>query len=403
MSAALLYHAFGMKGYEYESTQFVEGKMFVWVSPQRDTWRCSACGSAKVIGHGHHVRPIRSLPIGSKAVWLMVRVPRVACAACGKTRRIQLEGVRPRHRTTRAFERYVIELSRLTTFQGVARHLGISWDMVKDIQKRHLGRHYARPKLKHLRRLAIDELHIGRGGYLTLLLDLDSGRVVFVGHGKGAAALGPFWKRLRASHARIQAVAMDMNYGYINAVTQHLPKAAIVFDRFHIVKLFNEKLSDLRRALHREATDKLHKSVLKGTRWLLLKNPEHLNDRRQERQRLEQALRMNAPLATAYYLKEDLRQLWEQGTKSAARRFLQGWMHRAESSGIRIVQKFAKTLAAFRSGILAWYDHPISTGALEGTNNKIRTMQRQAYGYRDLEFFILKTYALHETTYALIG
>jgi len=403
MSAALLYHAFGMKGYEYESTQFVEGNVFVWVKPRRDTWCCSACGSGKVTGHGLHVRPIRSLPIGARAVWLMVRVPRVACAVCGKTRRIRIDGVRPRRSYTRAFERYVIELSRLTTILGVARHLGISWDVVKEIQKRHLGRHYARPKLKHLRRLAIDELYIGRAGYLTLVLDLDSGRVVFVGHGKGAAALGPFWKRLRASHARIQAVAIDMNWGYVNAVAKHLPNAAIVFDRFHIVKLFNEKLSDLRRELHREATNKLHKAVLKGTRWLLLKNPDHLDDRRQERQRLEEALRINAPLATAYYLKEDLRQLWQQGTKSAAKRFLQSWMDRAECSGIRIVQQFAKTLATFRSGILAWYDHPISTGPLEGTNNKIRTMQRQAYGYRDLDFFVLKTYALHETRYALIG
>ena len=403
MSAALLYHAFGMKGYDYESTQFFEGKMFVWVRPRRDTWSCSVCGSSKVIGHGHQVRSIRSLPIGSQAVWLMVRVPRVACTACGKTRRIRIDGVRPRHSYTRSFERYVIELSRLTTIQGVARHLGVSWDVVKGIQQRHLGRHYARPKLKHLRRLAIDELHIGRGGYLTLVLDLDSGRVVFVGHGKGAAALGPFWKRLYASHAQVQAVAIDMNWGYVNAVARHLPRAAIVFDRFHIVKLFNEKLSDLRRALHREATDKLHQSVLKGTRWLLLKNPQHLDDRRRERQRLEEALRINAPLAAAYYLKEDLRQLWEQSTKSAAKRFLQGWMVRAELTGIRIVQQFAKTLATFRSGILAWYDHPISTGPLEGTNNKIRTMQRQAYGYRDIEFFILKTYALHETRYALIG
>ena len=108
-------------------------------------------------------------------------------------------------------------------------------------------------------------------------MDLESGAVVFVGDGKGADALKPFWKRLRPSGAKIEAVAMDMSAAYRGAVSTHLPKAKIVFDHFHVIKLFNEKLSDLRRALYREATDVMHKEVLKGTRWLLLKNPENLD------------------------------------------------------------------------------------------------------------------------------
>ena len=163
--------------------------------------------------------------------------------------------------------------------------------MIKDIQKRDLLRRYARPKLKHLRRIAIDEIAIAKGHrYLTVVMDLDSGAVVFVGDGKGAKALQPFWKRLRGSKAVIEAVAMDMSPAYREAVSTHLPKAQIVFDRFHVMKLFNEKLSDLRRALHREATDVLHKQVLKGTRWLLLKNPENLDEHRDEKKRLEEAL-----------------------------------------------------------------------------------------------------------------
>ena len=176
-----------------------------------------------------------------------------------------------------------------------------------------------------------------------------------------------------------------------------------MFDHFHVVKLFNEKLSDFRRELHREATDKLHKEVLKGTRWLLLKNPENLDPKRKERQRLEEALRMNQPLATVYYLKEDLRQLWEQPDKETARRVLDDWIRRAEASCIKVLQQFAGTLAMHRTGLLAYYDCRISTGPLEGTNNKIKTMQRQAYGFRDKEFFKLKIYALHEAKYALVG
>ncbi len=105
--------------------------------------------------------------------------------------------------------------------------------------------------------------------------------------------------------------------------------------------------------------------VLKGTRWLLLKNPENLDTSRKEHERLEEALRLNQPLATAYFLKEDLRQLWEQPDKDAATAFLQDWIARAQSSGIGILIKIAKTLALYRTGILAYYDYPISTGPLE--------------------------------------
>jgi hypothetical protein len=106
-------------------------------------------------------------------------------------------------------------------------------------------------------------------------------------------------------------------------------------------------------------------------------------------------------LATVYYMKEDLRQIWEQKDKATAAQVLDDWNRRAEASCVKVLQKFAATLSMHRTGILAYYDCRISTGPLEGTNNKIRTMQRQAYGFRDQEFFKLKILALHEAKYAL--
>jgi transposase len=323
---------------------------------------------------------------------------------CGAIRQVRVGFADTRRSYTKAFERHVLELSHCMTIRDVARHFQVGWDVVKDIQKRYLGRKFKRIKLKHLREIAIDEIAIGRGHrYLTVVLDLRSGAVVFVGDGKGADALKPFWKRLKSSHAKVKAVAMDMSPAYISAVQTHLPKAVIVFDHFHIIKLFNEKLSDLRRDLCREATEKLHKNVLKGTRWLLLKNPENLDETRDEPKRLREALKLNEPLAMAYYMKEDLRRVWEQPNKRAARRILKTWIQRAEASGIRMLIKFAHTLARYRNQILAYYDYPISTGPLEGTNTKIRVMQHQAYGFRDADFFKLKIYALHETRYELVG
>ncbi len=134
---------------------------------------------------------------------------------------------------------------------------------------------------------------------MTVVLNLDNEAVVFVGDGKGAEALEPFWRRLKASKAQIRAVAMDTSQAYISAVSEHLPSSSIVFDHFHVIKLFNEKLTELRRNLYREATDLLHKKIIKRTRWLL-KNLENLCEKRNERARLEEALSINKPLATAY-------------------------------------------------------------------------------------------------------
>ncbi len=404
MSTSLLYHAFGIRGYDYIRTDYEGGEVIFTIRQDPDDCRCSACGSREVTSRGHAERQFVSLPIGSRKTSVILPIPRVECRACGLVRQVEVPFAEPRRSYTKSFERYVLELSRSMTILDVAHHLDVGWDLVKDIQKRDLSRRYAKPKLKHLRAIAIDEIAVAKGHrYLTIVMDLESGAVVFVGDGKGAEALKPFWKRLRPSGAKIEAVAMDMSAAYRAAVTTNLPKAKIVFDHFHVVKLFNEKLSDLRRALYREATDVQHKEVLKGTRWLLLKNAENLDEEKDEKKRLKEALALNEPLAVAYYMKEDLRRFWQQPGKSFATTFLDGWIRRAEASGIKALQQMAKTLAGHRAGLLAYYDVMISSGPMEGTNNKIKTMKRQAYGFRDLEFFKLKILAIHETKYALVG
>jgi len=403
MSTSLLYHAFGIRGYKYVGTEYPDGQVIFTIRQAPKTCRCPTCGSTQVQSRGHVERRFRSLPIGSRTTAVVLPIPRVECRACGVVRQVEVPFADPRRSYTRAFERYALELSRRMTIRDVARHLNVSWDVIKDIQKRDLSRRFAKPKLKHLRRIAIDEIAVGKGHrYLTIVMDLESGAVVFVGDGKGADALKPFWKRLRPSGARIDAVAMDMSAAYRGAVSTYLPKAKIVFDRFHVVKLFNEKLSDLRRSVYHQADDG-QKKVLKGSRWLLLKNPENLDAEKDEAKRLEEALALNKPLATAYYLKDELRQFWEQPGKRFATAFLDGWIRRAEASGVKILRQMAKTLLAHRDGLLAYYDVMITSGPMEGTNNKIKTMKRQAYGFRDHEFFKLKILAIHETKYALVG
>ncbi len=345
MSTSLLYHGFGIRGYKYVSTRYGNRSVTFTIRQDPSELCCPNCGSKKVVRRGATWRRFRSVPIGLKPVWISMAIQRVFCLMCSVIRQVKFGFADRRRSYTKAFERYALELSKHMTIQDVAHHLGVSWGVIKDIQKRNLLRRFRRPKLKSLKRIAIDEISIGKGHrYLT-----------------------------------------------------------IVFDHFHIVKLFNEKLSDLRRKLYHYVSTKMEKAVPKGTRWLLLKNPENLDDKKDETQRLQDALEINQPLATAYYMKEDLRQFWAMRDKVTAEAFLDDWARRARVSKIPILSKFANTLMAYRTGILAYYDYPISTGPLEGTNNKIKTMKRQAYGFRDMEFFKLKIMAIHESKYALIG
>ncbi|HEV3443190.1 MAG TPA: ISL3 family transposase [Gemmataceae bacterium] len=404
MSTSLLYHGFGLVGYRYVRQDFREGRVIFRIEQPRERWRCPDCGSAEVWGQGGVERTFRLVPIGPRPALLSFKVPRVYCFDCQRTRQVKLGFADPNKHYTRAFERYVLELSRHMTIQDVAQHLQVSWDTVKDIQARSLQRRFGKPRLHKLKQIAIDEIAIGKGHhYLTVVLNLLSGAVVFVGDGKGAEALAPFWKRLRRARAKVEAVATDMSAAYTRAVRENLPRAVHVFDHFHVIKLFNDKLSAFRRELYHQAQSDHDRQILKGTRWLLLKNPENLDRERDELRRLEQALRLNTPLATAYFLKEDLRQIWMQPNKRTARRVLRDWLARARVSGIRMLSAFADTLETHQEGILAYYDYRISTGALEGTNTKIQAMKRQAYGFRDHEFFKLKILGIHEARHALVG
>jgi transposase len=177
------------------------------------------------------------------------------------------------------------------TIKDVAGLLGVGWDTVKDILKRHLARRFAKPPLKHLRYIAIDEISIRKGHtYVTLVMDLERGAAVFVGDGKGGEALDPFWKQLKRSRAKVRAVAMDMSSAYICAVIENLPGVPLVFDHFQVVKLMNERLTEMRRRLFNELTGPLEKKMLKGTRWLLLKNPDNLDPKRNEHERLQESV-----------------------------------------------------------------------------------------------------------------
>ena len=287
------------------------------------------------------------------------------------------------------------------TMADVAQLTLLSWDTVKTITKTHLAKDYGKPALQGVRYLGIDEIHLGKKKrFYTIVIDLEDGRILWAKPGRGKAALRGFWRRLRVAQTHIQAVATDMSAAYWSAVLEHLPDAVLVFDKFHVIKLMNERLDDLRREMVREAEGSL-KLQIKGTRFLLLRNPENLTA--DQIPRLDEALRLNEPLLLGWYLKEELRELWSQTSRKRMAAFLNDWCDKAGHSGIGQMLKMAKTLRTHASGILAYADHPITSGRLEGINNKIKTLTKRSYGFHDENFFILKLLSLHHSKYKLLG
>jgi len=205
----------------------------------------------------------------------------------------------------------IVDLARFMTLADIAGWLSLSWDTIRTVVQRRLEKDYRRIGYRKVRSIAIDELYLGRTHkYVTLVIDLESGRIIWVEQGRGSQALREFWRRFKLSGARLKAVAMDMSGAYAASVRAHAPHAIVTFDRFHVIKLMNERLDNLRRELAREAHDPNAKQAIKGLRWLLLHRRDNLE--KDAARRLDRSLVLNEPLQCAYLLKEELAEFWQQ-------------------------------------------------------------------------------------------
>ena len=338
---------------------------------------------------GSRFRDILGVPSGLRKTVLHVRMRRYRCRRCDYVWHESVPFAKGNRRYCRRFAQYVVELLKACTIKSVASLLRISWDTVKRIHKEHLRRRYSPPPLKGVRNIGIDEFSVRRGvEFRTIVVDLDTGRIVHVGKGRGGDALLPFWRRVKRLGVRIRHVATDLSAAFIASVLENAPGAKLVFDHFHVVKLMNEALDDIRRTLYRHERSVMRRRVLLGTRYLLLRNAEDVLDPKY-RTRLDNALAMNEPLSKAYGI-------WMQPTKDEAEKELYAWVEQARQSKVSRLERMAATLMARRTGILAWYDCRFSTAKVEGINNKIKVLKRNAYGFRDDKYFKLRLFALHD-------
>ena len=329
---------------------------------------------------------MRKLPLK-----LRYRPRRVECPRCG-VRVEDFPWAAPWARVTTALSNAVAMLARELSWQGTARQYGLNWKSVATIVKRAVQyglRHRKRPPV-HV--IGIDEVSRRKGQvYLTVVYDLERRVLLWVGDDRTEEAVKPFFieEMGRRRCRTLQVVCMDMWAAYAKLVREHAPNAQILFDRFHIVKHLNEAVDSARRELWRRLTAK-ERTSFKGTRWLLLKNPWNLKDNQKER--LSTLVRWNAPLVRAWYLKEAFQLFWTYKQPWRAEQHLGKWINSAMRSKLEPFKKFAQMLRSHLDGILPWTKTRVSNGAVEGMNNKIKSISHRSFGFRTAENFIAAIY-----------
>ncbi len=403
MSASFLHYAQGLRGVQYKSTQYIEGSVKFNALLDQSREKCPTCDSSHLHFKDSSERKIQMCPVGNKPCWLYLSIRRRYCTDCYNKWWPHPPFVSGKRRMTRSFERYIISLTGGMTLKDISVFLGISWRTVRDIHKEYLKRIYSKPyDLNELIYLGIDEFSIGKNhDYMTIFINLETGQIIYAIEGRNKRIITPFLKKIAEEAGDLQAVAMDMSGPYKSAVKEFLPSLDIVFDRFHVMKLMNKAIDEIRREQHlayrKEGID-----VLKGSRYLMLKNIDSLNP--EQRTGLQILLDMNAPLACAHMLKEQLREFWNKSNRADAEIYLLKWLFcGGMESGIPQLVRVARTLLHHGKGLLDYYNHKITNATTEGINNKIATLQKQAYGYSDMEYFKLRLYHLHKQKSELVG
>jgi len=354
--------------------------------------RCGLCRRrCRKVHSVRKSREWRDLSMRKLPLKLRYRPRRVECPRCG-VRVEDFPWAEPWARVTTALSNAVAKLARELSWQGTARQYGLNWKSVATIVKRAVQyglKNRSRPPV-HV--IGIDEVSRRKGQvYLTVVYDLERRVLLWVGDDRTEEAVRPFFTEemgRRRCHT-LQVVCMDMWAAYANLVKQHAPQAQILFDRFHVVKHLNEAVEEVRRSEMRRLSQK-EKVAFKRSRWLLLKNPWNLRD--DQKERLSTLVRWNAPIVRAYYLKEAFQMFWDYKQPKRAEDHLEKWMRSAMRSRLEPFKQFVRTLRAHLDGILAWTKRRISNGAVEGMNNKIKSISHRSFGFRTAENFIAAIY-----------
>ena len=379
-----------LQGAYVREVAFTPAAVVVWVRRRERRHRCPCCTFSSAAGYDAHVGQWRHVALGRWRVLIRAVVSRLRCPTHG----VVTEAVAwaaPGARFTLDFEDLVAWLAREMNKTAVTRLVHVGWETVGRIVERVVARKLDKERLDELFEIGLDEVSYRKGHkYLSVIADHRTGDPVWLGEGRSRDTVGKFFDELGPERSeKVAVVTMDMCAPYIAEVRERAPTAEIAFDPFHVVKLANEAVHDLRRTEARGRKGTPEAAVLKGSRWSLLKAPEDL--RPEEQLRLAQVAQINARVYRGYLLKEELRALY-RCAKSAAPTHLKAWLAWASRSKLRPFVKLARTLRKYQDGVLAAIRLGLSNGRMEGLNNKIGVLKHRAYGFHSAAALIAMIY-----------
>jgi len=364
-----------------------------WIEAQPDKRfkpLCHQCGNPVDRMHEWRNRVLRDLNLASTQVWIKLDYRRVVCRHCAGVFVGDLEFADPYQRVTKRLALAIHDLCKTMTVKDVAEHFGLSWKTVKRIDKSFLEDQYGEPDYDGVRVLAVDEIAVRKGHeYMTVVIDYDTGRVLWMGSGRRQETLQSFFDSMTPEQKKaLEAIAMDMWKPYIAAVQGAVPHVQIVFDLFHIMSNFGKVIDKVRNSECEKACE-ADKEVFKGSKYLLLKNRENIT-KPEHQEQLDKLMELNETICAVRILRDELAVIWDYRDPDEAGEMLDAWCGMAQATEQPDVIKFVKMLQDHRAGILSHCEYPIHTSLLEGINNTIKVIKRKAYGFRDDRYFTLK-------------
>ena len=342
---------------------------------------CQECQAAGVHVHDYRSHAWRHLDFWQHKTYLHADVPRVRCEQ-GHLHVLDVPWARKGSGYTLLLEATVLEMAKGMPVAQVAELVRLSDKKLWRIIDGYVQRALARQQLGAVRRVGVDETsRRSKHRYITIFMDLDTRKVLFITEGKGKQTIAAFAKHLRhhgGDPSVITDVTCDMSEAFLSGIAEHLPNAQVTLDRFHIVKLINEAVTEVRRRERRE------QPCLKGAQYSVLKRPDHLNEK--ERALIADMEERNLETARAYHIRLLFDDFFSQTNPEYARGFLKGWVTKAMQSGIDEMVNVAGTVRKHWRLILNWTSSRLNNGLLEGFNSLLQAMKASARGYRTIEY-----------------
>jgi transposase len=342
--------------------------------------------------YDRRLRRVRDLASGPFRIYLLVDIRRVDCRRCGSVKREGLEWLADNPFYTRRFATYVGRRCRCETIKDLATELALDWDTVKELDKQYMRAQLTRVGTPGPKVIGIDELSIRRGHtYRIVVSDLERRRPIwFGGYDRSEASMDEFYRFLGEKKAKkIRLAVMDMWKPFRQSTARHAPQAAILFDKFHVMRHLGAALDKVRKQEYARLSGK-DRTFIKGQKYALLSHPQNLKG--PARKNLKLLLAANKRLNTAYLLKESFGQLWDYSSEAWARKFFDNWRAQLKWQRLAPYERFAAMIERHWNGLAAYCrpENKVSLGFVEGLNNKIRVLQRRAYGLRDEDYLRLK-------------